>query len=420
MMVSVLPAQTGLAELGTTLQPDLAFTQNVTFGSLTFILFLVTVFGNITLILVILKTPHLRTITNSFILSLATADLLLGFFIMPFSASLALNGAWTYGSSFCQMTSVIHNTCTTAILVSLMMVSIDRCLAVALPLKYNLIITWNIAGLMIAIVWTYSLIFALMPVFGWGRADHTPHIFTCSVVWHSSMEYVITYYTFCIILPSLILTSMFISILKYGYAQKRIFAFLPMPVGSVLAFVPPPVSSYRRSTLSAMKTLFIIIAMLTLLWLPYTVVKLLLYSDYDVTSAIVTWTCWVATCSSAVNPLVFLSNRKFNQLLRDMYCKYCSGSRGSVLPGVLNQTTTSSVPTAIDGPSTSGLTTLYNNNIKAINGTSNTLQVPPLPCVSRKVAPPEEDSPPKGRPYHSLRRGSATISLRQAMRVKPK
>ena len=55
-------------------------------GSLTILVAIVTVLGNGSLIWIIAKTSQLRTITNSFIVSLATSDLIIGLIIMPVSA----------------------------------------------------------------------------------------------------------------------------------------------------------------------------------------------------------------------------------------------------------------------------------------------------------------------------------------------
>ncbi len=55
-------------------------------GSITILVAIVTVLGNGSLIWIIAKTSQLRTITNSFIVSLATSDLIVGIIIMPVCA----------------------------------------------------------------------------------------------------------------------------------------------------------------------------------------------------------------------------------------------------------------------------------------------------------------------------------------------
>ena len=55
-------------------------------GTATLLVSVLTIIGNGSLLWVILKTSQLRTITNSFIVSLAISDLIIGLLVMPFYA----------------------------------------------------------------------------------------------------------------------------------------------------------------------------------------------------------------------------------------------------------------------------------------------------------------------------------------------
>lgn len=52
---------------------------------------LIVIFGNILVIVAVYATEKLRTITNIFIVSLATADLMLGLFVLPYSLLLEVS-----------------------------------------------------------------------------------------------------------------------------------------------------------------------------------------------------------------------------------------------------------------------------------------------------------------------------------------
>ena len=60
-------------------------------GVATLLVSVMTVIGNGSLLWVILKTSLLRTITNSFIVSLAVSDLIVGFLIMPYCAGMSVD-----------------------------------------------------------------------------------------------------------------------------------------------------------------------------------------------------------------------------------------------------------------------------------------------------------------------------------------
>ena len=60
-------------------------------GTATLLVSVLTIIGNGSLLWVILKTSQLRTITNSFIVSLAISDLIIGILVIPFYAGKSLH-----------------------------------------------------------------------------------------------------------------------------------------------------------------------------------------------------------------------------------------------------------------------------------------------------------------------------------------
>ena len=60
-----------------------------------------TLLGNLLVVVAVISTKSLHTITNSFIVSLAVADMLVPVFIEPMSIYMIIVNNWTFGSIIC-------------------------------------------------------------------------------------------------------------------------------------------------------------------------------------------------------------------------------------------------------------------------------------------------------------------------------
>ena len=242
---------------------------------------------------------------------------------------------------------------------------------------------------MLILVWVLALIFSSIPVFGWGEYEYIPAAITCTLNWTKDPSYLVTRYVTCMMTPGVIIAAMFVLILKAAHAQRRVFAIMPLPVGLALAtsIGPPPSVNYRRSTLQAMRTLFIIVGVMAVLWTPYTIARIIdLQTDGKVPFAFMRTCAWISLLSSAVNPIIFLTNKKYNNRFKALLCS-CHPSRGHgnrVWPTEGNTITQHTLSTAVssfaDFPSTSGIFTprLKRKSTSFISSNLNTLEIAPL------------------------------------------
>ncbi|XP_066507314.1 alpha-1A adrenergic receptor isoform X2 [Hoplias malabaricus] len=135
---------------------------------LVFMLFLVFgVMGNILVILSVACHRHLRSVTHYFIANLAVADLLLSSLVLPFSASSELLGRWMFGRTLCNAWTALDVLCSTASILSLSVISVDRCLSVSYPLRYPSLATSGRGLGAVAAVWGLSAAISVGPLFGW-------------------------------------------------------------------------------------------------------------------------------------------------------------------------------------------------------------------------------------------------------------
>jgi hypothetical protein len=62
-----------------------------------------TLVGNMLVVLAVLTTKSLHTVTNSFIMSLAVADMLVSVFVMPLSIYMVIYNNWKFGPIVCDL-----------------------------------------------------------------------------------------------------------------------------------------------------------------------------------------------------------------------------------------------------------------------------------------------------------------------------
>nr|ANO38984.1 GCR001 [Schmidtea mediterranea] len=137
-------------------------------GVLFGILVLTTISGNILVIVSVIMERNLRTITNFFIVSLACADLLMGCVVMPFSAYSELSaGYWIFGYHWCDLWHAFDVLSSTASILNLCMIAIERFWATENPITYGSRMSHKRCIVMIAIVWMCSSLISFPAILWW-------------------------------------------------------------------------------------------------------------------------------------------------------------------------------------------------------------------------------------------------------------
>uniref|UniRef100_A0A7N6BC84 G-protein coupled receptors family 1 profile domain-containing protein n=1 Tax=Anabas testudineus TaxID=64144 RepID=A0A7N6BC84_ANATE len=102
------------------------------------LLIVVIICGNLLVCLSVLTEKALKTTTNYFIVSLAVADLMLAVLVLPlFVYSEFQDGVWTLSTTICDGLMTMDVMLCTASIFNLCAISIDRFIAVLIPLNYN-------------------------------------------------------------------------------------------------------------------------------------------------------------------------------------------------------------------------------------------------------------------------------------------
>lgn len=131
------------------------------------ILMIVVVVGNMLVIIAITTEKALKNIQNWFIASLAVADFFLGLIIMPFSLANELMGYWIFGVWWCDVHSAMDVLLSTASIMNLCLISLDRYWSITQAVEYLKKRTPVRAIVMIAAVWILSALICIPPLLGW-------------------------------------------------------------------------------------------------------------------------------------------------------------------------------------------------------------------------------------------------------------
>ncbi|XP_064631095.1 5-hydroxytryptamine receptor 1A-like [Lineus longissimus] len=158
----------------------IATAENVVITCLALVIIIGTVSGNIMVVIAVLTERRLRKVGNSFIVSLAVSDLLVGLVVTPFAIAYQLMGTWQLGSSLCDMWVSLDVISCTASIMNLCVISFDRYNAITQPLQYARKRTARRAAIMILVAWLYSVIIALPPLLGW-REQRNPDYYECMI-----------------------------------------------------------------------------------------------------------------------------------------------------------------------------------------------------------------------------------------------
>ena len=128
---------------------------------------LVVILGNMMVIVAVFNTHKLRGATYLFIVSLACADLMLGLVILPFSAMYEVFSLWLFGSIWCSIWLAVDVWMCTASILHLVVISLDRYIAVTHPITYPNIMTSKRAKMLILGAWIMSFVICFPPLVGW-------------------------------------------------------------------------------------------------------------------------------------------------------------------------------------------------------------------------------------------------------------
>ncbi|XP_034144772.1 trace amine-associated receptor 6-like [Esox lucius] len=258
----------------------------------------VTVFLNLLVIIAISHFKQLHTPTNLLILSLAVSDLLVGLIVIPANTLAIMEPCWVLGDYFCALLLYITFLSETSSLGNLILISVDRYVAVCDPLMYNLKITTRRTIFCIFISWCCCIMYDVVYVKLYVKIQVPSGCFEeCYSIegafWFSVFDFLIS-----VIVPCSIIITLYLKIFLVARSQSRKIQHV-----SKLAATVSYVQSVQanNSEKKAAKTLGFVVFNYLLFWNPIFILFSML-SGSNLASIIIS--C-LPLVNSFINPIIY-------------------------------------------------------------------------------------------------------------------
>ncbi|XP_026544505.1 thyrotropin-releasing hormone receptor [Notechis scutatus] len=118
--------------------------------------------GNIMVVLVVLRTKHMRTPTNCYLVSLAVADLMVLVAAGLPNITESIYGFWVYGYIGCLCITYLQYLGINASSCSITAFTIERYIAICHPIKAQFLCTFSRAKKIIIFVWAFTSIYCML------------------------------------------------------------------------------------------------------------------------------------------------------------------------------------------------------------------------------------------------------------------
>lgn len=191
-----------------------------------FIVLVVSLIGNMLIVIATIKNRRLRSFTSQLICNLAVSDLLITCVNLPVRMSGFFDVDWTTnGISQCKISTSLALVVFTSSNANLFLITLDRFFGVIYPLRYRSLATQRKIYIAIFTVWLYAILVGVFPFVIAGNHDLQPSqnqkIEVCTFGTVISSEYLlfVEFGTFC--LPSLIMFGMYVVILERIYSSRH-------------------------------------------------------------------------------------------------------------------------------------------------------------------------------------------------------
>uniref|UniRef100_A0A8C0ZEE3 Histamine H3 receptor-like n=1 Tax=Cyanistes caeruleus TaxID=156563 RepID=A0A8C0ZEE3_CYACU len=294
------------------------------------LLCVVTILGNILVILAFVMDRNLRHRSNYFFLNLAVSDFAVGVFCMPLYIPYALTGTWHLGRSLCKLWLVVDYLVCTASVFNIVLISYDRFLSVTKAVSYRARqgIMSSPAIQMVAI-WVFAFLLYCPAILFWEHlAGHSVVAADqCYAEFFDNWYFLLCASTLEFFVPLLLVSYFNMHIFhNIQRRQRRGRASSPSSeaedsVSSLTRSWRPAVVANRDKKIA--KSLAIIVCVFAICWAPYSLLMIIRGACQGtcVHNFLYEATFWLLWINSSLNPFLYpLCHMRFRMAFLKILC----------------------------------------------------------------------------------------------------